>query len=56
MVEVGLGRRLDSTNIPAPEAAVITNIELEHTAILGSTLAAIAAEKSGILKPGCRAR
>ena len=56
VVEVGLGGRLDSTNvIPAPEAAVITNIGLEHTAILGSTLAAIAAEKSGILKPGCRA-
>ena len=56
VVEVGLGGRLDSTNvIPAPEVAVITNIGLEHTAILGSTLAAIAAEKSGILKPGCRA-
>ena len=56
VVEVGLGGRLDSTNvIPTPEAAVITNIGLEHTAILGSTLAAIAAEKSGILKPGCRA-
>ena len=56
VLEVGLGGRLDSTNvIPAPEAAVITNIGLEHTAILGSTLAAIAAEKSGILKPGCRA-
>ena len=56
VLEVGLGGALDSTNvIPAPEAAVITNIGLEHTAILGSTLAAIAAEKSGILKPGCRA-
>ena len=56
VLEVGLGGRLDSTNvIPAPEVAVITNIGLEHTAILGSTLAAIAAEKSGILKPGCRA-
>lgn len=56
VIEVGLGGRLDSTNvIPAPEAAVITNIALEHTAILGSTLAAIAREKSGILKPGCRA-
>ena len=48
VVEVGLGGRLDSTNvIPAPEAAVITNIGLEHTAILGSTLAAIA-EKYGL--------
>jgi len=56
VVEVGLGGRLDSTNvIPAPEVAVITNIALEHTAILGSTLPAIAAEKAGILKPGCRA-
>ena len=56
VVEVGLGGRLDSTNvIPAPEAAVITNIGLEHTAILGSTLTAIATEKSGILKRGCRA-
>ena len=56
VVEVGMGGRLDSTNvIPAPEAAVITNIALEHTAILGSTLTAIATEKSGIVKRGCRA-
>ena len=56
VVEVGMGGRLDSTNvIPAPEAAVITNIALEHTAILGNTLAAIAEEKSGIVKRGCRA-
>lgn len=56
VLEVGLGGRLDSTNvIPAPEVAVITNIALEHTAILGDTLAAIAQEKSGILKRGCRA-
>ncbi len=56
VLEVGLGGRLDSTNvIPAPEAAVIANIGLEHTAILGSTLAAIAGEKAGILKLGCRA-
>ena len=55
-LEVGLGGRLDSTNaIPAPEAAVITNIGLEHTALLGDTLAAIAREKAGIIKPGCRA-
>ena len=52
---MGLGGRLDSTNvIPAPEAAVITNIGLEHTKELGDTLALIAAEKSGILKPGSR--
>lgn len=56
VLEVGLGGRLDSTNvIPAPEAAVITNIGLEHTELLGGTVAAIAAEKAGILKTGCRA-
>ena len=56
VLEVGLGGRLDSTNvIPAPECAVITNIGLEHTAILGDTLEKIAREKSGILKSGSRA-
>ena len=56
VLEVGLGGRLDSTNvIPAPEAAVITNIGLEHTAELGNTRALIAAEKAGIIKPGCDA-
>ena len=55
VLEVGLGGRLDSTNvIPAPEVAVITNIGLEHTQELGNTRALIAAEKSGIIKPGCR--
>lgn len=54
VLEVGLGGRLDSTNvIPAPEAAVITNIGLEHTAQLGNTRALIAGEKAGIIKPGC---
>jgi len=54
VLEVGLGGRLDSTNvIPAPEVAVITNIGLEHTQELGNTRALIAAEKSGIIKPGC---
>lgn len=54
VLEVGLGGRLDSTNvIPAPEVAVITNIGLEHTQELGDTLEKIAAEKSGIIKPGC---
>ena len=54
VLEVGLGGRLDSTNvIPAPEAAVITNIGLEHTQELGNTRALIAAEKAGILKTGC---
>ena len=56
VLEVGLGGRLDSTNvIPAPEVAVITNIGLEHTQELGNTRALIAAEKSGIIKPGCGA-
>ena len=55
VLEAGMGGRLDSTNvIPHPEAAVITNIGLEHTKELGNTLAQIAAEKAGILKPGCR--
>ena len=53
VLEVGLGGRLDSTNvIEAPEVAVVTTIALEHTAILGDTLAAIAREKGGIVKPG----
>ncbi len=52
-VEVGIGGRLDATNvIPAPLAAVITHIGLDHTKILGDTLAQIASEKAGILKPG----
>lgn len=56
VLEVGLGGRLDSTNvIPAPEAAVITNIGLEHTQELGNTRALIAHEKSGIIKKGCAA-
>ena len=54
VLEVGLGGRLDATNvIPAPEAAVIMNIGLDHTAILGDTAEKIAAEKAGIIKPGC---
>lgn len=53
VLEVGLGGRIDSTNIiPAPEAAVITNIGLEHTEYLGDTLEQIAGEKAGIIKPG----
>ena len=51
--EVGLGGRLDSTNvIDAPEACVIARIGLDHTALLGNTLAAIAGEKAGIIKEG----
>ncbi|HVN66880.1 MAG TPA: Mur ligase family protein, partial [Candidatus Sulfotelmatobacter sp.] len=52
IVEVGMGGRLDATNVITPLVSVITNIDLEHTAILGKTLAKIAAEKSAIIKPG----
>lgn len=52
LLEVGLGGRLDSTNVVAPAATCVTSIELEHTDKLGDTLAAIAGEKAGILKPG----
>jgi len=51
VVEVGLGGRLDATNVITPLASVITNIDLEHTAILGRTPAKIAAEKAAIIKP-----
>ena len=50
--ETGLGGRLDATNIVIPELSVITGISLEHTDYLGSTLAAIAKEKAGIIKDG----
>lgn len=52
VVEVGLGGRLDSTNVITPLAAAITNIGLDHTEYLGSTRAEIAGEKAGIFKPG----
>jgi dihydrofolate synthase/folylpolyglutamate synthase len=52
VLEVGLGGRLDSTNACTPRATCITSIELEHTDRLGNTLAAIAGEKAGIVKPG----
>lgn len=52
VVEVGLGGRLDSTNIIMPELSVITNISLDHTAMLGHTEAEIAREKAGIIKAG----
>lgn len=56
VVEVGLGGSFDATNvIDPPEVAVITPISLEHTAILGSTPEAIAADKAGIIKPGTTA-
>jgi len=52
VMEVGLGGRLDSTNVITPEVSVITALNLEHTAILGSTIPQIAFEKAGIIKPG----
>ena len=52
VVEVGLGGRLDCTNIISPELSVITNISFDHMQFLGHTLAAIASEKAGIIKHG----
>nr|WP_252736414.1 folylpolyglutamate synthase/dihydrofolate synthase family protein [Maribacter dokdonensis] len=51
IIEVGLGGRLDSTNIILPEVSLITNIGLDHTDILGDTIPEIAREKAGIIKP-----
>lgn len=51
VVEVGLGGRLDSTNIISPDLSVITNIGRDHVKILGNSLPEIAAEKAGIIKP-----
>jgi len=52
VIETGLGGRLDSTNVIIPELSVITNIGLDHTNFLGTTLKAIAGEKAGIIKKG----
>lgn len=52
VIEVGLGGRLDSTNIITPQISVITSIGLDHCAMLGNTREAIAGEKAGIFKPG----
>ena len=52
VVEVGLGGRLDATNVVTPVAGVITSIGLDHQAHLGDTIEAIAAEKAGVIKPG----
>ena len=52
IIEVGLGGRLDCTNIIRPELCLITNISFDHTQFLGHTLAEIAQEKAGIMKPG----
>ncbi len=52
VVEVGLGGRLDATNVLTPLVSVITRLSLDHTALLGNTLTQIAYEKGGIIKPG----
>jgi dihydrofolate synthase/folylpolyglutamate synthase len=52
VVEVGLGGRLDATNVIQPEVCIITSISLDHTDVLGNSLAEIAGEKAGIIKPG----
>jgi dihydrofolate synthase/folylpolyglutamate synthase len=52
VLEAGLGGRLDATNVVKPEVCVITSISLDHTAILGDSIAQIAKEKAGIIKPG----
>jgi dihydrofolate synthase/folylpolyglutamate synthase len=53
VVEVGLGGRLDATNVVQPEVGAITSIGLDHCDMLGDRLELIAAEKAGIIKPGC---
>ncbi|MGH7728383.1 MAG: bifunctional folylpolyglutamate synthase/dihydrofolate synthase [Vulcanimicrobiaceae bacterium] len=52
VIEVGIGGRLDGTNLIVPEVAVITNVGLDHMEILGETIAEIARDKAGIIKPG----
>ncbi len=52
VIEVGLGGRLDATNVVEPDVCVITPVSLEHTAVLGDTVEKIAREKAGIIKPG----
>jgi len=53
VLETGMGGRLDATNVVAPDVCILTSISLDHTQVLGNTLAKIAAEKAGIIKPGC---
>jgi dihydrofolate synthase/folylpolyglutamate synthase len=52
VVEVGLGGRLDATNVITPLASVLTNVSLDHVQYLGNTIEAVAREKAGIIKPG----
>ena len=56
VIEVGLGGRLDATNVVSPEVCVITPIMLDHVAVLGDTIELIAGEKAGIIKPGVPSR
>ena len=53
VLETGMGGRLDATNVVTPDVCVLTSISLDHTQVLGGTLAKIAREKAGIIKPGC---
>jgi len=53
VLETGMGGRLDATNVVKPDVCVLTSISLDHTRVLGNTLAKIAGEKAGIIKPGC---
>jgi dihydrofolate synthase/folylpolyglutamate synthase len=53
VLETGMGGRLDATNIARPEVCILTSISFDHTGVLGDTLSKIAAEKAGIIKPGC---
>ena len=54
VIEVGLGGRLDATNVCEPQLTVITPISFDHTDVLGDTLSAIAREKAGILRKGIK--
>jgi dihydrofolate synthase/folylpolyglutamate synthase len=54
VLEVGMGGQFDATNVITPEVCIITSISLDHTEVLGDSLAKIAREKAGIIKPGCR--
>ncbi len=53
VLEVGLGGRLDATNVAKPAVCIVTPVSLDHTQILGNSLEEIAREKAGIIKPGC---
>jgi dihydrofolate synthase/folylpolyglutamate synthase len=53
VLETGMGGRLDATNVANPDVCILTSISYDHTQVLGNTLAKIATEKAGIIKPGC---